>query len=295
MYDDEGDVLDPDDLADWAKTVAFESGGMRVMCCPEDVSMSSRCRHNDTFVCEESSIPICNDCFELSRSHKRIPRSLANDNFIGYIHEYIVQNKVTWLEATIPCPVFSGLVTYYIEGDASQRGHMMHETLGSPQRAWAVRGNLFSFLLPWEKIMAQLSKCFLTGDFREWPLDQQTVCEVVRVRIVRAKQQASQKYRELTVRSAVVKHMANIYMERHIKDLGQRPRVLKLLPYDETLSEIGNGDIAARLRAHIETRVDTGTPKMCSAPKTEQFQNPIWQCYKRRRKAKTKKPHQPSK
>ena len=108
--------------------------------------------------------------------------------------------------------------------------------------------------------MAQLSKCFLTGDFRDWPLDQQTVCEVVRVRIVRALQQASQKYRELTVRSKVIKHMANIYMERHIQDLGQRPRVLKLLPYDGTPIGSDTGDIAGRLRAHIDARVDAEYP-----------------------------------
>ena len=89
-----------------------------------------------------------------------IARSLANDNFIGYAHSYIVQNKVTWLEATIACPVFSGLVTYYVEGAATERGHMMEEALARPQRAWAVRGNIFSFLLPWDSVMAQLSKAF---------------------------------------------------------------------------------------------------------------------------------------
>ena len=55
----------------------------------------------------------------VSRPEVKTPQSLANDNFIGYAHEYIVENKVTWLEATIACPVFSGLVTYYIEGDVS--------------------------------------------------------------------------------------------------------------------------------------------------------------------------------
>ena len=136
---------------EWFRNVKRQGGVERILCCPEDVTRASRCRHSETFVCEECRIPICNECFELSISHMKIPRALANDNFIGYIHAFIVQNKVTWLEATIPCPAFSGLVTYYIEGDASQRGRLMQETLGSPQRAWEVRGNLFSFLLPWGK------------------------------------------------------------------------------------------------------------------------------------------------
>ena len=77
--------------------------------------------------------------------------------------------------------------------------------------------------------MSQLSKCFLTGDFTDWPLDQETVCEFVRVRLVRAKSASTQQYRELRVQSRVVKHMADLYMRRHVQDLGERPRVLKLL------------------------------------------------------------------
>ena len=165
-----------DSCFEWFRNVRRSGKVERVLCCPEDVVRTSKCRHDETFICEKCDIPICNECFQLALKDSKIPRCLANDNFIGYAHEFIVANKVTWLEATIACPVFSGLVTYYIEGDASQRGNMMQETLGKPQRAWAVRGNLFSFLLPWERVMSQLSK------------DQATVCELVRARIVRAKQ-----------------------------------------------------------------------------------------------------------
>ena len=58
--------------------------------------------------------------------------------------------------------------------------------------------------------MAQLSKCFSSGDFRDWPLDQATVCEIVRVRFVRTETKSARQYRELRVRSRVVKGMANI-------------------------------------------------------------------------------------
>ena len=196
----------------------------------------------------------------MSLEGDKIPRCLANDNYIGYVHEYIAANKVIWLEATIVCPVFSGLVTYYIEGDASQRCNMMQEVLGKPKRAWAVRGNLFSFLLPWENVMAQLSKCFLTGDFREWPLDQATVSEFVRVRFVRGSKDAAKHYRELRVRSRVVKGMANIYMQRHIQDLGKRPCVLKLTQAVSVSSE-STEYTQDQIRAHIEVRVNAEYPE----------------------------------
>ena len=81
------------------------------------------------------------------------------------------------------------------------------------------------------------------------------LCKVVRARIVRAKQQKNVKYRELMVRSAVVKGMTNIQMLRHIKDLGQRPHALKLLQV-HTESGPAAEDVEKRIRAHIEARVD---------------------------------------
>ena len=92
----------------------------------------------DTCFDEKSSTP-------KSKSDRKIPQALANDNFIGYAHRFLVDEGVTWLEATIAGPVFSGLVTYYIEGKNSERHHMMESAVGKPERAWGVRGNLFSF------------------------------------------------------------------------------------------------------------------------------------------------------
>ena len=59
-----------------------------------------------------------------------------------------MSENVTWLEATIAAPVFSGLITYYIEGDQSDRHNLMQVAVGNAQKSWGVHGNLFSFLLP---------------------------------------------------------------------------------------------------------------------------------------------------
>ena len=104
----------------------------------------------------------------------------------------------------------------------------MREALGRPQRAWGVRGNIFSFLLPWNDVMAKLSECFVNGDFRKWPLDQATACQICSVCFVRGEKSDTDKYEELLVRSRVVKEMANIYIQKHLQDLGECPHVLKL-------------------------------------------------------------------
>mgnify|MGYP002808352390 CR=1 FL=1 len=53
-------------------------------------------------------------------------------------------HDVTWIEAQIACPIFSGLVTYYIEGDFSQKHHLMEAVVGKPE---SLRSSRESFLL----------------------------------------------------------------------------------------------------------------------------------------------------
>ena len=235
---------------EWIRRVKRKSGVHEILCCPEDVVKTRACRHDATFVCPKCEIPFCDECYFLSLKRKQLPRCLANDNVIGYVHAYIVEKKVTWLEATIACPVFTGLVTYFVEGRAHERGHMMKEPLARPQRAWAVRGNLFSFLLPWDRVMQQLSKCWLTGDFSEWPLDENTACEICRIRFVKGHTAVVDNYAELKVRSQVVKNMAKIYIDRHVHDLGNRGHILKLHP------RVPEGTVRERLHNHIDLRVD---------------------------------------
>ena len=103
------------------------------------------------------------------------------------------------------------------------------------------------------------NKCFPTCDVRDLPLDQETVCEIVRVRLVLAEAAKTKQYRELRVRSKIVKGMANVYMQRHIQDLAQRPHVLKLLKKDGTTAtprEVTGKGNAKMLEEHINARVD---------------------------------------
>ena len=217
-----------DHVREWKRSVFRNGRSDDILCCPEDVVMGKHCRHSEERVCSKCSIPICNECYNKAANGKKNPKTLANDNFIGYAHAFLIEHRVTWLEATIAGPVFSGLVTYYIEGDASQRHHLMEATVGQPERAYAVRGNIFFFLLPWENAMKQLSQKIERGDLSEWPLSSEEACKLVRVRFVRGPEQILNKFKALHVRSWVIKRLARIYIARNIEDLGNRPEVLKL-------------------------------------------------------------------
>ena len=102
--------------------------------------------------------------------------------------------------------------------------------------------------------MKRLSKAFLEGDFREWPLDQTTACRICRVQFVRGEGASIKEYQALRIRSQAVKDMAFIYVQNHIADLRKRAKVLKLHSDDE------HADLAARFREHIQRRVDKEYP-----------------------------------
>ena len=66
--------------------------------------------------------------------------------------------------------------------------------------------------------------------------------------------QSAQGDEELLVRSEMVKGMANIYIQRHLQDLGERPHVLKLHASRD------HDNLADRFKEHIDRRVDAEYP-----------------------------------
>ena len=101
----------------------------------------------------------------------------------------------------------------------------MDARLGGAERSWKVRGNLFSFLLPWEDVIRQLRAKCEGGDLSEWPWSPEAMCQIVRVKFTNGSEILSDKFRALYVRSNVVKVMAGVYIDRHVGDLQDRKGV----------------------------------------------------------------------
>merc|ERR1712073_270203 len=85
-----------------------------------------------------------------------------------------------------------------------------------------------SCLLPWEQVLAELHAKFEDCDLSEWPLSPDVLCQIVRVCLVRGREDLLQKIKDVEVRSAVVKKLAEIYIDRHVADLKGRPGVLQI-------------------------------------------------------------------
>ena len=126
-----------------------------IICCPEDVECDRE--HAANLLCPKCKFPICFRCLHISSSQEEkavtIPASLANDNLFGFALDIVYKYKVRYIECAAASPLFTALITYYVERD---KGHMLNVRQHKPQRAYAVRCNAYSFHMPWEDIAAKL-------------------------------------------------------------------------------------------------------------------------------------------
>ena len=137
--------------SEWVRHVP---GHGQILCCPEDI----RCKHcqpEAQTLCEACELPLCRSCLTrmTQQSYNAVPQALTNDNWVGYPTELLYQHHVRWIEAAAACPVWTSMVCYYLEAD---RGHLMDEDIHRADHRIAVRGNVSSFSMPWEEILATL-------------------------------------------------------------------------------------------------------------------------------------------
>ena len=83
-----------------------------------------------------------------------VPEALANDNWFGYPTELLYTYKVRWIEAAAASPVWTSVINYYLEAD---RGNLIEDHLHRPEHRTAIRGNVSSFSIPWEEVLAALA------------------------------------------------------------------------------------------------------------------------------------------
>ena len=151
-------------ISDWSVCLTLDNNkDLQMFGCTEDIRCTDpirRPRHVEEVehrpfvrrLCDSCEVPICSQCEKGLRSYKgisTIPMSLANDHYYGYVHKYIVENDVTWLECAAASICWSTMLVFYIE---EPHGHLMKEFIEGAQGRTHVRGNLFSFAMAWEDV-----------------------------------------------------------------------------------------------------------------------------------------------
>ena len=103
-------------------------------------------------------------------------------------------------------------------------------------------------------MLRQLFEKIEDGDLSEWPLTPGAARQVVRVSFTRGPESLLSKFKELKVRSRIVKQLAYIYIENHVQDLADRLGILKIHAYERCAS------VAASLKQHADRRVNFHYP-----------------------------------
>ena len=201
--------------------------------CTEDIVCRSSACHQGEYeeapyvrtLCPECSVPVCKSCDDKLRKHDcdskfqdggTIPMSISNDHYYGHVNRYIVENNVTWLECAAACMIWSTMLVYYLE---SPYGHLMNEEMGNPQGRTHVKGNLFSFSMPWEDI----ERCCHQAVLHANAVDQNT--------LKRLQSELGVPHSEETLALLVNVHIVggNKDLAIHLKGLTMRVKVLQEL------------------------------------------------------------------
>jgi hypothetical protein len=123
--------------------------------------------------------------------------ALSNDNFIGYVSSLWVELKPKWIEMAAATPVWTSLMAFYIEED---KGHLMAETAFAQRARAAVRGNIVSFHVQWERVFESLLQITSNCEAMNLPHDEHVLAELVRfeVRVLNSFPKKYKKYQRAT-------------------------------------------------------------------------------------------------
>jgi len=132
-----------------------------LLCCPEDQACEHGCKQQGR-LCSRCRIPLCRECQLGLQRNEIIPHGLINDNWYGYIQQWVYRVGVTWMEKTVSSPFWTGLTLFNIgRRDAerkSHRQHLMHDTMYSSHRRVAFKGQVFSAPMNWSSLVEQLKR-----------------------------------------------------------------------------------------------------------------------------------------
>ena len=146
--------------------------------------------------------------------------ALANDNFYGYVKWVLVSKRVTWLELACASICWSTIFGFYLE---EPFGHLMLEEVTGACARTKVRGNLFSFAMPWEDIEANCHIVMtgarssaardtrdiktITRQCAQVPHDEVTLATLLNVHIVGGTTDLAKHLEGATMRLAIVEEL----------------------------------------------------------------------------------------
>jgi len=88
----------------------------------------------------------------------------------------LMQLRVRWIELAAASPILTCLISFYVEGD---RGHLIDAEAFQAQYPIALRGNAYSFMMPWEDIVERLGNMVADDAISQLPWTDDVLARVV--------------------------------------------------------------------------------------------------------------------
>ena len=135
----------------------------------------------------------------------------------------------------------------------------MEESVAQPEFQYGIRGNIFTNLMDWETVHAQLGDLMRSGtlSLKHWPVEPAVVAQLARVqvRLVRGPEALLNKFKQLKIRAEIMRQVAYIYIEKHLSSLDQA-KGAKVIQ-----EEFAGSSLAESLRRHVGQRVEEHYPR----------------------------------
>ena len=77
--------------------------GCQLLCCTEDHECTAGCSA-ERVLCLSCRFPLCRICQLAPHGLCVVPMGLGDDNWYGFLQEWIYGKRVTWMEKTVATP-----------------------------------------------------------------------------------------------------------------------------------------------------------------------------------------------
>ena len=186
--------------------------GCSLLCCPEDVQCSVG-GHSKEALCLKCRFPVCKSCRYELQNGVIIPAALGNDNWYGYVQEWIYEMGVTWMEKTVATPFWTGLTLFTVREQHARRRHMLFDTMYQAASRIAFKGQVFSAPMDWTSMLQQLQQMDKNESLVALPHTGTSLASMVKIQISSGLVDLNKHLKHVTVRRHVVVQLIRMFRD----------------------------------------------------------------------------------
>ena len=144
-----------------------------------------------------------------------VPESLGNDNWYGYIQDWIYQVGVTWMEKTVATPYWTGLTLFTVRqrGKKRKHRHLLHDAMYQADARVAFKGQVFTAPFDWKHMQEQFQRLEQEDTLISLPHSGEVLASMVKLQISSGLVCLNKHIKHATVRRNVVVQLIRMFKD----------------------------------------------------------------------------------